>query len=174
LEVSHEMINNTTADTLRRRQPDLAGRLFSACLPARLFGPGLGTRLAARVWAASLDRELAEGADPAECPQLAARAAYLTCRDTRARLAATVECFVTAAELPTGRARVRPARGGVRANRTALLELAARLRDDAPVYARGVAECKLMLTDGAGPAYVDRHGPALERELRLVLSGLRG
>jgi hypothetical protein len=46
------MISNATADTLRRRQPDLVGRLFSACLPARLFGPGLRTRLAARVWAA--------------------------------------------------------------------------------------------------------------------------
>ncbi|HEY5091597.1 MAG TPA: hypothetical protein VIK30_16570 [Polyangia bacterium] len=168
------MISNATADTLRRRQPDLAGRLFSACLPARLFGPGLKTRLAARVWAASLDRELAAGADPAECPQLAARAAYLTCRETRARLATSVEHFVTAAELPPGRMTVRPARGGVRANRAGILELAARLRDDAPVYARGVAECKLMLSDGAGPAYVDGHGEALARELGLIFAGLRG
>ena len=168
------MISKATANTLRRRQPDLAGRLFSACLPARLFGPGLRTRLAARVWAASLDRELADGADPAECPQLAARAAYLTCRETRARLARSVERFVTSAELPPGRVTVRPARGGVRANRATMLELAARLRDDAPVYARGVAECRLMLTDGAGPAYLDGHGEALARELGLVFSRLRG
>jgi hypothetical protein len=174
LEVLNEMPDNATADTLRRRQPDLAGRLFSACLPARLFGPGLGTRLAARLWAASLDQELADGADPADCPQLAARAAYLTCPVTRARLAATVERFVIAAELPTGAGRVRPARGGVRANRARMLELATRLRDDAPVYARGVAKCRLILSDGAGPAYVDGHGEALARQLTAVLAGLRG
>jgi hypothetical protein len=168
------MLSPATADTLRRRQPDLAGRLFSACLPARLFGPGLGTRLTARLWAASLDRELADGADPADCPQLAARAAHLTARETRIRLAGTVERFVIAAELPTARGRIRPSRGGVRANRTQMLELAARLRDDAPVYARGVAECKLMLSDGAGPAYVDGHGEALARQLTSVLAGLRG
>jgi len=131
------MLNDTAAETLRRRQPDLAGRLFSACLPARLFGPRWGTRLAARLWAASLDQELADGADPAACPQLAARAAYLTCPETRARLAAIVERFVTAAELPTRAGRVHPARGGVRANREQMLELAARLRalarrDDRP------------------------------------------
>jgi hypothetical protein len=174
LEVLTEMLNDTTANTLRRRQPDLAGRLFSACLPARLFGPGWGTRLAARLWAASLDQELADGADPADCPQLAARAAYLTCRETRIRLATTIERFVTAAELPAGAGRVRPARGGVRANRSRMLELAARLRDDAPVYARGVAEAKLMLSDGAGPAYLDGHGEALARQLTGVLAGLRG
>lgn len=168
------MLNDTTADTLRRRQPDLAGRLFSACLPERLFGPGRRTRLAARLWATSLDHELAEGADPAECPQLAARAAYLTCPQTRARLAATIERFVTAAELPTAAGRVHPARGGVRANRTRMLEVAARLREDAPVYARGIAECKLLLSDGAGPAYVDGHGEALGRQLTAVLARLRG
>jgi hypothetical protein len=168
------MLNDTTADTLRRRQPDLAGRLFSACLPARLFGPARRTRLAARLWAGSLDRELADGADPADCPQLAARAAYLTCPATRARLAATVERFVTAADLPAARARVHPSRGGVRANRNRMLELTARLRDDAPVYARGVAEVNLMLSDGAGPAYVDGHGDALARQLTSVLADLRG
>ena len=78
-----------------------------------------------------------------------------------------------AAELPS-RGRVSPARGGVRANRTQLLELAARLRDDAPVYARGMAELNLMLRDGTGPAYLDRHGEALSRQLALVFAGLSG
>jgi hypothetical protein len=168
------MLTHAAADTLRRRQPDLAGRLFSARLPARLFGPGARTRLAARLWGASLDRALAEGADPAHCPRLAARAAHLTCRATRAKLAGTVERFVLAAELPASGGRVRPARGGVRANRAQMLELAARLRDDAPVYARGIAECKLMLRDGTGPAYVDRRGDDLARQLASVFAGLRG
>jgi hypothetical protein len=168
------MLNETAADSLRRHQPDLAGRLFAACLPARLFGPGVTTRLAARLSADTLDRALAAGADPTECPRLAARAAHLTCPHTRARLAGTVERFLQAAELPTSRSRVHPARGGVRANRALILELVARLREDAPVYARGVAACELMLRDGTGPAYVDGQGEALARQLTSVLAGLRG
>jgi hypothetical protein len=56
------------ADTLRGRQPELTGGLFSVDRPARLFGPGLSARVAARVLSASLDRDLADGADPADCP----------------------------------------------------------------------------------------------------------
>jgi hypothetical protein len=167
------MLSHAAADGLRRRQPDLAGRLFAGALPGRLFGPGRRTRLAARLWAGTLDRALADGADPADCPRLAARAAQLTSRDARVRMADTVERFVLAAELPSW-GRVSPARGGVRANRARLLELAARLRDDAPVYARGMAELKLILRDGTGPAYLDRHGEALSRQLAAVFAGLSG
>ena len=53
-------------------------------------------------------------------------------------------------------------------------DLAGRLRDDAPVYARGTAELKLMLCDGTGPAYLDRHGEALSRQLAPVFAGLSG
>ncbi len=168
------MLNESAAESLRRRQPELAGRLFAACLPARLFGPGVTTRLAARLSADALDRDLAAGADPTDCPRLAARAAHLTCPATRARLAGTVERFVRAAELPATRGHVHPARGGVRANRALMLELVARLREDAPVYARGVAACQLMLRDGTGPAYVEGQGEALTRQLRSILAGLRG
>jgi hypothetical protein len=167
------MLSHASADGLRRRQPDLAGRLFAPSLPARLFRPGRRTRVVARLRGHSLDRALADGADPADCPLLAARAAQLTCRDARRWLADTVERFVLAAELPS-RGRVSPARGGVRANRAQFLELAARLRDDAPLYARGMAELKLMLRDGTGPAYLDRHGEALSRQLALVFGGLSG
>lgn len=167
------MLSHAAADGLRRRQPDLAGRLFAATPPARLFTPGRRTRVAARLRAAGLDRALADGADPADCPRLAARAAQLTCRTARVRLADTVERFVLAAELPSW-GRVSPARGGVRANRAQLLELGARLRDDAPVYARGMAELRLMLRDGTGPAYVDRYGEALARQLAVVFAGLSG
>jgi hypothetical protein len=167
------MLSHAAADGLRRHQPDLAGRLFAATVPARLFRPGLRTRVAARLRGARLDRALADGADPAECPRLAARAAQLTCRETRARLAATIERFVLAAELPS-RGRVTPARGGVRATRAQLLELVVRLRDDAPVYARGIAELKLMLRDGTGPLYLDRHGEALSRQLARVYAELSG
>lgn len=168
-----EMLTHAAADGLRRRQPDLAGRLFAPRLPARLFGPGLPTRVAARARGAALDRELAAGADPAQCPRMAARAAHLTCRRTRVRLAGTVERFVLAAALPGGRVRVRP-REGVLVNRDALFELAGALRGDAPVYARGMAELWLALRDGAGPFYMDRQGEALTRQLATISAELRG
>jgi hypothetical protein len=168
------MLTHAAADGLRRRQPDLDGRLFAPRAPARLFGPSLPARIAARLRAASLDASLAAGADPAQCPQLAARAAYLTSRTNRRRLAATVECLVHAATLPAKRLRVRPARRAVVANGNALLELAAILRDPGPVYARGVAELWLALRDGNGPVYVDHHGEALARQVAVVSAGLRG
>lgn len=167
------MIPHTTAYSLRRRQPELDGRLFASGLAARLFGPGPPTRLAARLRGAALDRELTTGADPASCPRLAARAAYLTCRRTRASLADTVERLVLAAALSGGRVRVRP-RAGVLANRGALLQLAGALRGEAPVYAGGVAELRLALRDGAGPFYVDRTGEALARQLEAISTKLRG
>jgi hypothetical protein len=168
------MLTPSAADALRRRQPELDGRLFAPGVPKSLFGPGLGARLASRLRADSLDRALADGADPTHAVRLAARAAHLTCPKTRARLAVTVERFVQAADLAPRRSQVRPSRGGVDANRRELLELATALRDSAPVYARGVAELKLMLRDGTGPAYTDRRGEALARQLELVRAGLRG
>lgn len=86
---------------------------------------------------------------------------------------ATVERFVLAAALPGGRVRAR-LRAGVLVNRDLLLELAGALRADAPVYARGVAELRLALRDGAGPFYMDRQGEALARQLATISAGLRG
>jgi hypothetical protein len=69
---------------------------------------------------------------------------------------------------------VRAARPAILANRAGLLSLASTLRDDGPVYARGLAELRLALRDGTGPLYVDRHGEALARQVLVVSAGLRG
>jgi hypothetical protein len=37
-----------------------------------------------------------------------------------------------------------------------------------------MAELRLMLRDGSGPAYLDRHGEALARQLAVVFAGLNG
>jgi hypothetical protein len=43
--------------------------------------------------------------------------------------------------------------------------LAEHLRGPGPLYAAGIAMLKMLLTDGAGPAYTDHRGDALARQL---------
>lgn len=147
-------------------------------LPARLLRPPLGARVQARLRSRTLDHRLARGVDPDGGPALAARAAYLTRRCTRERIADDIERFVAYAERAPSRspsrATVGPARAAVRANRDELRCLAETLRGTSPVYARGIAELVVLLGDGAGPAYCDRRGDALARRVRGVQTALRG
>jgi hypothetical protein len=170
------MLTDTAAHDLPNRRPELAGRLFDAAPTADLFRPGLAARLVARLRPVGLDRALADGADPAESPQLSARAARLTSRRSRTGSAAIVERFVECAERPgpVRRSRVPVRRAAIRANRGELLTLAATLRSPDPVYAHGMAELAMMLRDGTGPLYADRHGEALGGALALVRTRLRG
>jgi hypothetical protein len=46
------------------------------------------------------------------------------------------------------------------------------LRNDAPLYARGVAMLNVVLTDGTGPAYTDRRGDTLTRQLQIARDSL--
>jgi hypothetical protein len=132
----------------------------------RMFDPSWVVRLTARMRSRALDRALIGGADPAATPQLAAHAARLTTRSMRTRIAEGLERLARAGgERPTGR-RVLPFRAAVQANTSELVRLAALLRGPAPVYAGGVAMLRQLLTDGTGPAYTDRKGEALARELR--------
>lgn len=82
------------------------------------------------------------------------RAAQLVRLTERRRLATGLEAAVSAAEhAPVRGARVPVAVRPVRRERGLLLALAARLRDPAPVGARGVARARRLLTDGDGPLY---------------------
>ncbi len=138
--------------------------------PAR---PGRLARVAAHARAGSLDRALIAGADPARSPQLAARAALLTAPRTRALIAGGLEGLVQAARGPRGRWSAVSAGAPLLASAAELLELAALLRGDAPLYARGVAMLDELLTDGTGPAY---HGERdqLARVLREARAALAG
>ena len=142
--------------------------------PGRLLAPGRWTRLMARSRRGTLDRAIATGADPAGSPLLAARATQLANRATRRRIAADLEHVAQAADERRCRFRTMPRPEVVRANRAELLELAGVLRRRGPVYARGVAQLELLVTDGAGPAYTARDGAALARQLRQARRRLSG
>ena len=69
---------------------------------------------------------------------------------------------------------IEPCRKQVREAPPQILAIAARLRDGTPVEARGVANLKLLLTDGAGPCYVRSHPHALAEPLRRIAGWLDG
>ena len=130
-------------------------------------------RLAARLRSRRLDRALIDGADPASSVEVAARAAQLTAECARAEIAEGLERLVRSAAQP-GRWQIQPAPAAVKANEPELHELAARLREPGPVYAQGIAILHELLSDGTGPAYTDRHGNALSRELQHANEALTG
>ena len=132
----------------------------------RALHPPFAARLAARLFARRLDRELIGGADPASRPWLAARAALLTSRSTRDELADGLDVVLTSAQRPPGRAHALPRPAPVLANAALLRELARVLRGPCPLYAAGIARVRRLLTDGTGPMYMSRDGIALEDELR--------
>ena len=121
-----------------------------------------------------LDVALAGGADPRASATLAARSAQLASRRSRRGTAAGLERLAAGPQSDSRRFAVMALPGAVAPNRGALLALAARVRDEAPAYVRGLAAARLIVTDGTGPAYTDRRGEALAREIELVNAGLRG
>lgn len=139
-----------------------------------VFEAGVLVRLAARLRSRTLDRALIAGADPAATPQLAARAAKLTAKSTRAGTADGLERLARTPSEPHTRPRVLPFRNAIQANASDLYALAALLRGPRPVYAQGVAMLRRLVTDGTGPAYTDRDGGTLAHRLddaRVAIGG---
>jgi hypothetical protein len=152
--------------------PGLGGSTLECS--ARLLVPRRLARVVALLQATSLDRELADGGDPAGCPILAARAAKLASARTRGALARELERTVLAPPAAAGALRIPRSRAAVAANRTRLFELVARLRSQDVLYARGLAMLRLLLVDGTGPLYMDRHGEALTLALEEAAARLDG
>jgi hypothetical protein len=125
--------------------------------------PKLGARLRARLNSSQLDRRLADGADPAESPELTLRARRLTGRTYRSRLADSLDEAVRVAERREVRVSAVPplAAREVRASRASLIELALALRGGGPVAPAGVALAERLLIDGSGPLYVTSGHDAL-------------
>lgn len=140
---------------------------------ASLLGPRRLVALWAWIDQDRLDRALADGADPRASATLAARSAQLASRRARASTAAALERLALGSDASNQRFAVPPRRAAVAPNRSALLDLAARVRSDGPAYVRGLAAARLLVTDGTGPAYTDRRGEGLAREIELVSAGLR-
>jgi hypothetical protein len=137
------------------------------------FAAGRVARLAARVRSGSLNRALIAGTDPAGSPRLAARAAWLTSPRARASIADALESLLAAAQGPPRRRRMVPRRDPLLAHAAELRELAALLRADRLLYARGIAILDQLVSDGTGPAYFGGDDD-LERQLHDARAALNG
>jgi hypothetical protein len=95
-----------------------------------------------------LDRDILEGADPRRDPALERRGDALCARRKRDKLAAALEAVVANAERGGGLSASAPiASDAVLGARTPLLDLARRLRSDAPVDPQGVLLARRLLSD---------------------------
>jgi hypothetical protein len=118
----------------------------------------LRTRLNARLRSRQLDQSLARGTPPETAAPLALRARRLTTLAHRRavadglRRAVRESCRGVSASL----ARVAPHRSQVITASDELIRLADALAAPGPVAARGVAQARILLTDGAGPLYTMR------------------
>lgn len=178
------------APTLRRtfgvpgpgivRQPAFSADFDAQCAFAEPRArPIPGTRSLRRLRVAAtrrrLDRQLAEGADPAGSPSLALRARQLTSRRHREMIADSLDQLVRAAERPPrwGSA-VSPVRGSIDAARTELAQISEALRSPVPAYARGVALSEALVHDGQSPLYGAFEAASAWYWARLAILALKG
>jgi hypothetical protein len=136
----------------------------------------LPTAVRARLLAARLDASLAWGADPCDSAVLAHRAASLTSRRSRDRLAASIDNILAAAARPPSLQSVAidPCRSEVAAAKELLGLTGELLRSAAPVYAQGVAILACLLRDGGGALYAPTWPGALRQELDFITAALHG
>jgi hypothetical protein len=123
---------------------------------------------------ASLDRQLANGRPAFDDAALSVRADQLCSSKSRSALADFLVGIVDMAyERPLPAEAPRLDRDAIVQARTAILDLAGRLRSDPVVNPMGVALARRLLDDKAGPLYVSelpRH--ALDLEVRAAIAGL--
>jgi hypothetical protein len=131
-------------------------------------------RLRARFAAGKLDRQLAEGAEPETSGILFAHASRIASPSACASLAASVRRVVAHSETTRCVSNRAPlSREEILSTRAEMLELADRLERPGPVGARGVAQIRVLLADGAGPLYRVGDGAfRLRTDLRAVLEHL--
>lgn len=117
-------------------------------------------RLLARLRAARLDRELAAGASPDASLVLALHAQQLVRMRARLGIAASLRRVLASAAQGPGAARLPVPVCGDRVRDCAaeLGDLISGLLTAGPVPAAGVAQARLLLSDGGGPLY-DRGAP---------------
>jgi hypothetical protein len=110
-------------------------------------------RISTRLRARRLDVELARGAQSEADAALALRAAILTTRRRRRSLAAALERIAASAGETRPGWHPSSARAAVAELKPELVALGRQLVAPGPVAARGVAEVRLLLTDGARPLH---------------------
>jgi hypothetical protein len=146
----------------------------NAARPRRLGGRPrpLLTRALVLFHRLSLDRELAAGVDPDSSARLALRAAQLTGRRNRRRLAGGLEALLADAKTPgVLSSAVRPKANLIR-SRAVLEALQRRLRSDERLAPQGVAMLQRLLTDMTSPLYAVGDSEELSSVLRLVAASL--
>jgi hypothetical protein len=133
----------------------------------------LRDRIAARVRAFDLDRRLAEGVAPERSAALALRAHRLVDPRYGERLARRLHAVVHEAVFGrVGRVSI-PVRLDAVADAAADIdELAGRLRAPGGASVRGIAQVRLLLSDGAGPLYSSRAGEDLGAAVRRARAAL--
>lgn len=127
--------------------------------------------LGAKVGGFWLDRELAAGTAPEASALLALRAETLVAEACRDDLASClVNIGLQVGESTSRRSpRITPRASTVRNNIRGIFDLASRLRDTAPVSARGMARVAILVTDGSGPMFYS----TLASDLADAISGAR-
>ena len=122
-------------------------------------GPSFTVRIRTRFGRATLDSELAHGADPAGSAELALRAKQLNSPAERTRIAnALVEGLGDARRGEPMTLRLRPQRQVVRDAADDILALVLRLRDNRPAGVAGVAAAARLVDDRRSPMYRDGAG----------------
>jgi hypothetical protein len=135
--------------------------------------PPRGASVRARLRSTSVDRELASGMAPWRSPVHASRALQLTTPRRRRVLAASLERLIDHAERPRGiTAAIAPCPEQVADARSLIRRVAAQLRSDGPVDARGVVRLEALLCDGNGPCYVRSDPQALTTAIQTAVQWL--
>jgi hypothetical protein len=152
-----------------RRCSDDAVIVAVARFPRRHLGRQL-VKLRARLRRRGLDAALAAGADPWSAADLMLRASQLSSLPARQATAAALEALVTFAQhnravMPSSQNRplspcLRIRCAVVLEQRDTLLELAARLRQPAPVSVAVLATLAWLARDESSPVYVGGNPPA--------------
>jgi hypothetical protein len=143
--------------------------------PARPPREGYMTRMRVRLRRDGLDRRIAAGEDTHGDPDLGRRAAQLTERDTRHRIAATIDRVIDEAAEPRApfSSKVPLARGAIVTCAPRLCEIAGRLDGDQEVAARGVAQAVALVREGDSPLFTPQISDvALNRRLAAVAAAL--
>ena len=130
-------------------------------------------RVAARLFADRLDRQLARGVAPDTHAQLALRARRLLKPAFRAQVASSLRRLVYFVQAhPSGAGDVMLTRGQIHSAIPELLRLADRLEAAEPLDVRGIARTRLLLTDPAGPLFYRRQADGVRAAVEAALEAL--
>jgi hypothetical protein len=118
----------------------------------------------------SIDRELANGADPESNPYRHRRAYELTAESERSKLAGSIDRLLARSEAPQSLTIAPINWRGVRASSSRLKRLAQRLRGAADVRPQGVARTEILLKEADSPLYTPGGELSLPDEVRSTLA----